>query len=42
MALELPADRAIVERDTVRLVVQDAGGAVLVFAARERTLPDIG
>ncbi len=38
----LPRDLPIVERDAVRLVVQEAGGAVLLFWARELTLPEVG
>lgn len=35
-------DLPIIERHAVRLVVQDAGDAVLLFWARELTLPELG
>ncbi len=38
----LPADLPLVERDAVRLVVVEAGGALLLFWAREVTLPEVG
>lgn len=40
--LSLPPDLPIVERDAVRLVVQDAHGDVLLFWTHEMTLPDLG
>jgi 8-oxo-dGTP pyrophosphatase MutT (NUDIX family) len=38
----LPDDLPLVERDAVRLVVQDSEGHVLLFRAREITLPELG
>ncbi len=38
----LPGDLPLVERDAVRLVVEEAGGALLLFWAREVTLPEVG
>lgn len=38
----LPNDLPLVERDAVRLVVQDSEGLVLLFRAREITLPELG
>jgi 8-oxo-dGTP pyrophosphatase MutT (NUDIX family) len=40
--IELPDDLPVLERDVVRLVVRDASGAVLLFRARELTLPELG
>ncbi len=40
--VNLPGDLPVVERDAVRLVLQEAGGAVLLFWAREITLPEVG
>lgn len=40
--MELPHDLPVVERDAVRVVLQEAGGAVLLFWAREFTLPELG
>lgn len=37
-----PDDLAIVERHAVRLVVRDRAGSVLVFRAREVTIPELG
>lgn len=38
----LPSDLPLVERDAVRLIVQDRQGLVLLFRAREITLPELG
>ncbi|BCJ32685.1 DNA mismatch repair protein MutT [Actinocatenispora thailandica] len=40
--IELPDDLPVLERDVVRLVVRDATGAVLLFRARELTMPELG
>jgi 8-oxo-dGTP pyrophosphatase MutT (NUDIX family) len=40
--VNLPDDLPVVERDAVRLVVQEAGGSVLFFWTRELTLPELG
>jgi 8-oxo-dGTP pyrophosphatase MutT (NUDIX family) len=39
---DLPDDLPLVERHAVRVVLRDATGAVLVFRAREVTLPELG
>ena len=42
-AFELPDDGLpLLERDVVRVVVQDANGAVLLLSAQDRTDPDLG
>lgn len=38
----LPDDLPVVERDVVRVVVQDADGAVLLLYARDLTDPELG
>ena len=38
----LPDDLPIVERDVVRVVLQDARGDVLLFHTRESTMPELG
>jgi 8-oxo-dGTP pyrophosphatase MutT (NUDIX family) len=38
----VPRDLPVVERHAVRVVVRDATGAVLLFRAREVTLPELG
>jgi 8-oxo-dGTP pyrophosphatase MutT (NUDIX family) len=42
MDYELPTDHPIIERDVVRVVVQDANGDVLLFWTNNPTRPDIG
>ncbi|MGH9062305.1 MAG: NUDIX domain-containing protein, partial [Acidimicrobiales bacterium] len=37
-----PDDLPVVERHAVRVVLIDAGGAVLLFRAREITYPELG
>jgi 8-oxo-dGTP pyrophosphatase MutT (NUDIX family) len=39
---DLPTDRPIIERDVVRVVVQDANGDVLLFWTNNPTLPEVG
>jgi 8-oxo-dGTP pyrophosphatase MutT (NUDIX family) len=39
---QLPDDLPVVERDVVRVVLQDARGDVLLFRTREFTLPELG
>ena len=38
----LPDDLPLVERNVVRVVVQDSSGAVLLFRTREFTAPELG
>jgi 8-oxo-dGTP pyrophosphatase MutT (NUDIX family) len=40
--IDLPDDLPVVERDVVRVVVQDATGAVLLLSARDLTEPALG
>jgi 8-oxo-dGTP pyrophosphatase MutT (NUDIX family) len=40
--IELPDDLPVVERDSVRLVVNDSGGRILLFHARDVTDPALG
>ncbi len=40
--VELPPDLPVIERDAVRLVVQDARGHVLLFRTRQLTMPELG
>ncbi|MHB1929035.1 MAG: NUDIX domain-containing protein [Acidimicrobiales bacterium] len=42
MAVELPDELPVVERDAVRLVVLDADERLLLFRAREITYPELG
>lgn len=42
MRPELPGDLPVVERDVVRVVVQDAHGDVLLLRAQDRTEPGLG
>ncbi len=39
--VELPSDLPVIERDVVRVVVQDARGDVLLFRTRELTMPEL-
>lgn len=39
---ELPDDLPVVERQVVRVVLQDAHGDVLLFRTREFTMPELG
>jgi 8-oxo-dGTP pyrophosphatase MutT (NUDIX family) len=39
---EIPSDLPLVERNAVRLVVQDAVGDVLLFWTRDRSAPELG
>lgn len=39
---DLPSDLPVIERDVVRVVVQDARGHVLLFRTREFTMPELG
>jgi 8-oxo-dGTP pyrophosphatase MutT (NUDIX family) len=39
---QLPDDLPVVERDVVRLVVQDVSGRVLLFRTHETSLPELG
>lgn len=39
---EIPDDSPVVERDAVRLVVHDVLGRILLFWARESTMPELG
>jgi len=40
--VELPSDLPVVERDAVRLVVQDLRGDVLLFWTHDLTMPELG
>lgn len=40
--VELPSDLPVVERDVVRLVVQDVRGEILLFWTHELTMPELG
>ena len=39
---DVPSDLPVVQRNVVRLVVQDAGGNVLLFRTHELTMPELG
>jgi len=41
-SVELPLDLPVIERDVVRLVVQDVGGHVLLFWTHEGSMPELG
>ena len=40
--IRLPDDLPVIERNVVRLVVQDLLGQVLLFRTRELSLPELG
>lgn len=41
-SVELPLDLPVIERDVVRLVVQDVRGHVLLFWTHEGSMPELG
>lgn len=40
--MDIPRDRPIIERDVVRLIVQDSNDDVLLFRTKEPTMPELG